>query len=34
LKLKMQEYQALEAEINMLRADAIKNTRQSEVVHP
>lgn len=34
LKLKMQEYQALEAEINMLRAEAIKNTRQSEVVHP
>ena len=34
LKLKMQEYEALEAEINMLRTEANNNIGNAEVRHP
>jgi EPS-associated MarR family transcriptional regulator len=35
LKLKLQEYEVLEAEINMLRSEATNNnTRNTEVKHP
>jgi EPS-associated MarR family transcriptional regulator len=34
LKLKLQEYEALEAEINMLRSEAKNNISHAEVRHP